>query len=261
MNANKFMDTVTLKQYDDSGLMYCYLLTNTNNNKSYVGITNNPKRRWTDHRWSVNDKVCGNNPLYRSIAKNGSDAFDIKILSTNKTREGISLDEIKYIKEYNTFIYPDRKGYNLTKGGENGFESRPLSAEACKKISIANKEQNLVKHLSKFHKENPDFARENAFTQWKDPKFRKARTGKNHWASKAVVIFGIEYESIQAAANAHDKTEGFVKYHACPNQWNNWDPKKHSNSYFINQKDTPKYPFTFMKEICFNKKNQWYILN
>ena len=178
MNANQFMDTVTLNQYDRSGLMYCYLLTNTNNNKSYVGITNNPKRRWADHKWSVNDKVCGNNPLYRSIAKNGSDTFDIKIIK-----------------------------------------------------------------------------------QWSDPKFREARTGKNHWASKAVVIFGNRYDTIASAAKAHNKTEGFVKYHACPSKWNNWDPKKHSNSYFVNKEDITQYPFTFIKGICFNKNNQWYILN
>ena len=236
MNANEFMNTVTLKGYDNSGLMYCYLLTNRINNKSYVGITCNPKRRWTDHKYNTNDLVSKDKPLYRAILKNGSDSFSIKILSTNETREGISKDEMKYIKEYNTFIYPDRKGYNLTQGGENGWEARPVTDQAKKNMSNSCKARISHKSLTKFHKENPNFAHENLLKLWENSEYKESRSGKNHPMSKPVVLFGIEYVSITEGAEAHDKTESFVKYHATPSKWNNFNPKKHSNSYFIKEK-------------------------
>jgi len=233
MNANKFMDTVSLKEYDNSGLFYCYLLTNKVNNKSYVGITSNPKRRWADHKYNINVDVCKDKPLYRSILRDGSDSFDIKIISKKKTREAISIDEIKYIKEYNTFIYPDRKGYNLTKGGENGFKSRPLTNKSRKKLSISCKQRKSHKSLTKFHKENPNFARQNVIKQWEIPGFKESRSGKNHPMSKAVVVFGIKYNSIAEAAKSNGKSEAFAKYHATPSKWNDFNPKKYSNSYFI----------------------------
>ena len=172
MNANKFMDTATLKEYDNSGLMYCYLLTNTVNNKSYVGITNNPKRRWADHKYNTKDLACKDKPLYRAIIKNGSEVFNIAILSSNKTREGISVDEIKYIKQYNTFIYPDKSGYNLTRGGDNGWEARPVTDEARKNMSDSCKERVSHKSLIKFQKENPDFAHNNLKKMWEKTGFK-----------------------------------------------------------------------------------------
>ena len=233
MNANKFMDTVTLKEYDNSGLMYCYLLTNTVNNKSYVGITNNIKRRWSDHKYSITDKSTQDKPLYRAIRKYGSDSFDIIVLSSSKSRKDISMNEIKYIKEYNTFIYPDRKGYNLTKGGENGWKARPVSKQARKNMSSSNKRLKIYKSLIRFHKENPDFAHKNVLKQWQDPKFRESRSGKNHPMSKPIVIFGVKYISITEAAEKLGRSEGYPKYHATPSKWNNFNPKEYSNSYFI----------------------------
>ena len=236
MNANKFMETVSLKEYDKSGLFYCYLLTNRKNNKSYVGITSNPKRRWADHKYNINVKVCKDKHLYRSILRDGSNSFDIKIISKKKTRQEISIDEIKYIKKYNTFIYPDRKGYNLTKGGENGFESRPCTDKAKKRMSISCKQRKSHKSLIKFHKENPNFAHINVTRQWNIPGFKESRSGKNHPMSKPVVIFGVKYNSIAEAAKLNGKSEAFAKYHATPSKWNNFNPKKHSNSYFIERK-------------------------
>tara|TARA_Y100000593_G_scaffold37917_1_gene73549 strand:- start:251 stop:952 length:702 start_codon:yes stop_codon:yes gene_type:complete len=233
MNANEFMDSVTLKEYDESGLMYCYLITNTTNGKSYVGITSNIKRRWADHKFCINDKACKDKPLYRAIAKHGSDMFNIKILSTKKTREEISLDEIKYIKEYDTFIFPNRKGYNLTKGGENGWEARPATPEAIKNMSDSNKARKAHKSLIKFHKENPDFARNNVIRQWELPGFRESRSGENHPMSKPLVLFGIKYKSITEAAKKTGKSEAYPKYHATPSKWNNFNPKEYSNSYFL----------------------------
>ena len=231
MNANKFMDSITLKQY--SNAMYCYLLTNTTNGKSYVGITCNIKRRWADHKFNITVNACKDKPLYRAIAKHGSDAFDIKILSKKKTRQEISLDEIKYIKKYNTFIFPNKSGYNLTKGGENGWEARPATAKAKKNMSLSNIKRKAFKSLINFYKDNHDAYSKHSKEVWSRPGYKESRSGENHPMSKPLVLFGVKYNSIAEAAAKFGKSEAYPKYHAIPSKWNNINPKKHSNSYFL----------------------------
>ena len=102
-------------------------------------------------------------------------------------------------------------------------------------MSDANKKNNVVRHLSKFHQENPEFASENVTKQWQIPGFKESRSGKNHPMSKPVVIFGVQYISIADSAIKLGKSEGYPRYHATPSKWNNLNPKEYSNSYFINE--------------------------
>ena len=60
-------------------------------------------------------------------------------------------------------------------------------------MSNSNKERNASKSLLKFHQENPDFASENVTKQWQIPGFKESRSGKNHYFSKPIVIFGVKY--------------------------------------------------------------------
>jgi predicted GIY-YIG superfamily endonuclease len=86
-----------------------YLITNTVNNKSYVGQSINIEKRWQQHKKSNETK-----PLYRAFKKHGIDKFIFEILIECKPEE-LDQNEIQCIAEYES--YGDN-GYNMTMGGK-----------------------------------------------------------------------------------------------------------------------------------------------
>jgi group I intron endonuclease len=83
---------------------YIYKITNTVNNKSYIGYTTNPQARWSDHKYGRGNKV-----VYQAIKKYGVDKFVFDVIAEDTVD-----NEQQYINEHNT-MYPN--GYNLTEGG------------------------------------------------------------------------------------------------------------------------------------------------
>ena len=69
--------------------MYLYLITNMINNKKYIGITNNPKKRWENHKCN-NDKTMA---IAKAINKYGKENFKFEVLLS-----GIPIEKID---EYN----------------------------------------------------------------------------------------------------------------------------------------------------------------
>lgn len=119
-----------------------YIITNTVNNKSYVGQSVSLRSRIKDHfRNMKNQKL--DLPLYRATAKYGIHNFKIDILESfipdNLTDEELirKLDEleIKYIAEYNTYL----DGYNCTKGGDYGVLGLKMTEAQRNKVSANTK--------------------------------------------------------------------------------------------------------------------------
>lgn len=101
--------------------MYVYQITNLINNKQYIGITNNIKKRWS------NEKSYPSNPVRRqviqeAIHKYGKDNFDFAILYQNLSIEQAVELEAKLIKEKNTLV---PNGYNVDKGGQYHAQVKP----------------------------------------------------------------------------------------------------------------------------------------
>ena len=88
---------------------YIYKITNTLNGKAYIGQSNNPKRRFTEHKKSkdLNISLIG-----RALAKYGEECFTFEIIGFF---EDYNQKEKDFIKQFNT-LYPN--GYNLQEGGE-----------------------------------------------------------------------------------------------------------------------------------------------
>jgi group I intron endonuclease len=112
---------------------YIYKITNTINNKCYVGQTlNDVKERWRQH------KKKGTNCRYlkHAFIKYGFDKFKFELICICFD-ENLDKYEIEYIKKFNC-LSPD--GYNLKSGGLGGGR---LSKESKEQISKSLKNMYL----------------------------------------------------------------------------------------------------------------------
>lgn len=95
-----------------------YKITNTANNKSYVGKSKNIEDRWKDHIYEA--QAGSTRTLCKAIRKYGYKNFNFEIIEEIPLDQydTISSDREKYwIAYYNTF---SDKGYNMTAGGDGG---------------------------------------------------------------------------------------------------------------------------------------------
>lgn len=88
--------------------MYLYRITNNINKKIYIGITNNYKKRWSNH--GLEDTV-----ISKAIKKYGKENFTFEVLFDNVPIEQIDKLEIEQIKLHNSLV---PNGYNVSKGGQ-----------------------------------------------------------------------------------------------------------------------------------------------
>ena len=117
-----------------------YKITNSVNNKLYIGITKLPiDQRWAQH---IKDSENPKYPLHRAIKKYGKDSFAIELLVESDDRVYISELEEPSIQKYDSRA----NGYNVAKGGYGG----DLGPEANKKRSntILNRPENIKRHYS-----------------------------------------------------------------------------------------------------------------
>ena len=105
--------------------MLIYKITNTINNKCYIGQTiKTAEERWKEHKTHAfgshpNDQ---NKTLYKAIRKYGIENFTFEVLQDNiETFEQLDKAEIYWIDFYNSFV----KGYNETFGGQQYHEILP----------------------------------------------------------------------------------------------------------------------------------------
>ena len=97
--------------------MIIYKVTNSINGKSYIGQTAQTlKKRIGNHKLQV--KNGSTTYFYNAIRKYGFDNFSWEVLCICETKQEMDEMEFHYIKQYHTYSYPDRTGYNMTLGGD-----------------------------------------------------------------------------------------------------------------------------------------------
>lgn len=98
---------------------YCvYKHTNKLNHKVYIGMTNNPKRRWANNGREYKPDEGRQSRFWGAIKKYGWNGFKHEILVSNLTEKEAEQTEIAMIAKYDsTNRY---KGYNIAKGGNGG---------------------------------------------------------------------------------------------------------------------------------------------
>lgn len=190
---------------------YIYLLTDTRNNKQYVG-----KHKGVEKNYFTGGKIP------RAIAKKyGKEIFKKEILEENiKSLEELAEREKHFIELHDTFS----NGYNLTKGGEGGGEW--IYKWPKRKREKFLKQKSETSSLHKHTQETKDKLRNLHLGMKASDEARKkmslAQKGKpnkgmserlrikNH-KSQPVSIEGVEYKTIRYAAECFNLKEDTVR--------------------------------------------------
>jgi len=119
-------------------IYYIYKITNTVNNKIYIGFTGNYFRRISEHRkLPANTKLRG---LKAAIRKYGWDKFTTEIIFESTDKDYCkNIMEPFYIELYNSY----EQGYNQTKGGDGGA-GRVVTDEERRAASARYKGQKSI---------------------------------------------------------------------------------------------------------------------
>jgi group I intron endonuclease len=125
---------------------YLYCITDTLNNKVYIGQSNKETERWRQHKYfSRQEKPI--QYVHRAMAKYGVENFVYEVIATCKTPEDANETETQLIIQYDS--RNSEKGYNIAPGGEtpwnlglpkdqNPLTGIPRSLEVRAKISSGN---------------------------------------------------------------------------------------------------------------------------
>lgn len=94
---------------------YLYRITNTLNNKIYIGQTVDDKRRWGAHKSYAKNSEKTGQYIHRAMAKYGTDNFIFEVIAICKTQEDADETEMVLIEQYDS--RNKENGYNLAPGG------------------------------------------------------------------------------------------------------------------------------------------------
>ena len=102
-------------------IIYLYRITNTINNKKYIGQSIDTIRRWYEHkRAAKNEKP--NMLISSAIKKYGSENFQFEVIAACKSYDDANYLEEELIKQHNS-LARNGFGYNLSLGGMNAPKS------------------------------------------------------------------------------------------------------------------------------------------
>ena len=102
-------------------MAYIYKITNSINNKVYIGKTSKTiEERFKEHILDSKRERCEKRPLYNAFIKYGIENFFVEEIEKVPTDEKASEREIYWIKYYRSYVgFEDCKGYNATLGGDS----------------------------------------------------------------------------------------------------------------------------------------------
>lgn len=190
--------------------MYVYVITNTVNDKAYVGQTcNSPRRRWSEHvRNAIKTKK--GSALGSAIRKYGKSAFNMVVIGEVSTRERLNDLEKLWITLLESH---GPRGYNLTIGGEGSNGRIPWN------LGLKGAQRAWNKGIP-----NPSFANvSRAYSTGRTP-WNKGITGRKPWNIIGVPVPQERRDRISAKlkgknfANPEARRQAQIKRYADPKQ-------------------------------------------
>ena len=203
-----------------------YQITNTINNKSYVGLTQTElKQRWYKHRYDARSK---NSPLHfhRAIRKYDISVWRLGELCSCTSKSDAEYMERHFISDLKTFT----EGYNMTKGGlvgpilcgkANGMYGRTHTDEVKQRLSKATTARLKGKSYEDLYgKKKSDQLRQKRSEDMKAHRRLHSTTGTNNPNAKRVHIKGITFNTSSDAAVHFNRSrptisEWLRKYEDC----------------------------------------------
>lgn len=120
--------------------MYVYKITNKINNKIYIGITNNYKKRWSNECSYPRDPKR-RQVIQEAIHKYGKNNFTFELLHSNLSLESAAEYENYYANKYNSYV---PNGYNVAKCGEYHPNCKPQYGEKNGMAKLSDEEAQYI---------------------------------------------------------------------------------------------------------------------
>lgn len=123
-----------------------YCIENVVDNKKYIGLSRDIRRRWNEHKSELRNNCHGNIYLQRAWNIYGEESFRFDIVEL--CDPSIICDKERYyISEYHTLSHEN--GYNLTSGGEYAVTKckkviHLLSGKIYDSVRVAAQDNNIV---------------------------------------------------------------------------------------------------------------------
>jgi group I intron endonuclease len=166
-----------------------YKITNSLNGKSYIGQSKNIKRRFKNHKESINrkpDDLRGKGPLYDEMKKYGVEHFVFEVLKECDESQLNELEEY-YIKKYDSVS----EGYNIAKTSITTNDPDVMNKIQTKEVRERRSKQfSDMNHSnwkdSRYRKEMSERSSQLQKERLKNPDYLKKKSDdlKKHWEKK-----------------------------------------------------------------------------
>lgn len=165
-------------------MFYIYKITNTKNQKVYIGQTKDIARRWQQHRSSTS--YC--RKLKHAMTKHGIVNFKMEVIFICFEHHDALNFEMFFIDEYNSI----ETGYNITKGGQGtvGIKRNDLAKRNVERAKVTENDIHIMQELSQTVTQK-DIAKEFDISQTTVSRYVKdqnARIGNSKLTHADIVI-------------------------------------------------------------------------
>lgn len=173
-------------------MYYLYQITNNINNKIYIGITNDYKKRWSNHCCKTGTVISN------AIHKYGKENFSFEILKEGLTPEEASELEILTIQSKNSRV---PNGYNVAFGGMNQINGDSRDGADNNNAHLTQEEAQYILD----HRDQPmyvlydEFSEKLSYTAFKN--VYKNKTYTNLTPSVAEYPYNLQFSSQFATTN------------------------------------------------------------
>lgn len=178
--------------------MIVYKITNTSNGMSYIGATKSRLPERLSRHWYAAFRLKQSYPIYEAMRQYGRDSFNVETLRSEiDSYDELMRCEVEAIETHGTFA---PNGYNLTSGGRGTPDRRCL--ESSRELMSIKARRPCPEHVKVRLSQLFAGRKVSAETLAKLRASGAAHRGKNNPSARAILLYGVHYDTIREAARA-----------------------------------------------------------